>query len=527
MGKPTLGNTEPRLGASWRSAFLAHSTSPADVGIWTTSGAPVFTQIPIHMALLHTGKVLGFGGSGNDEKRFRKRPHPFEVWDPATNQIQVYRQPLSGDIFCAGHAFLPDGRLLAAGGTRAYDWVVGRITLKAFGGLHHSYLFDPSTERWTRGPNLRGGRWHPTLIALGDGRVLAVAGLTKFFPWFFRRKIEVYEPERWSRARGASRWMPLYPHLHLLPDGSVFYTGSYNTHYPTVFRLKGFPASRLVEEQVGDRTRFRWHPANPVEFFQREEGASVLLPLRPPDYTPRILVIGGADMGTERPLPVCRMVEFTDGTERWRDTKPMGHARDCAYASLLPDGHVFVLGGRTGMTHHGASGVPHLETESFDPRTETWTEMAPMTLGREPHSSALLLPDGRVLAAGGNIGGMRRHEQLQTELFTPPYLHRGPRPRIENAPTEIAAGRPFAIGSPHAAAITEVVLIRPTSTTHGFSMDMRFIELPIRGRRAGEVAAELPERDAMPYLAPPGYYMLFILADGVPSKSQFVRVVPL
>ena len=499
--------------------------NPAVAGSWTTVGAPKFTQIPVHVALLHTGKVLGFGGSGNDETRFRRRPHPFDVWDPASNVPTVHRQPLPGDLFCAGHGFLPDGRLLVAGGTRAYDWVVGGFTLKAFSGLDHTYLFDPTTDSWTRAPNLRGGRWYPTLITFGDGRAIAVAGLTKFFPWFFRRMVEVYEPGRgWRRARGASRWMPLYPHLHLLPNGSVFYTGCYNTHYPTAFRLKGFPASRLVEERSGNRTRFRWHLAKPEEFFQREEGASLLLPLRPPHYTPRILIIGGADMGSDDPMEKCEIVEMTDGEQRWRHTASMAHKRYYVYASLLPDGNVFVLGGRTGMKHHGAHGTPILETEVYDPRTETWTPTAPMTLGREYHSSSVLLPDGRVLAAGGNIGGQRRQEQLKSELFSPPYLHQGPRPRISAAPAEIIPGQPFQIESPQANAITKVVLLRPTSTTHGLNTDQRFLELEIESRGVGSVTALLPALPAAPFLAPAGYYMLFVLVDGIPSVAVWARV---
>ena len=503
---------------------MTNGASPSDTGSWSTADAPLFAQIPIHTAVLPTGKVLGFGGSGNDEHRFRERPHPFEVWDPEKNEIETYLRSLAGDIFCAGHAFLPDGRLLVAGGTAAYDWVPGGITLKAFGGLNHTYAFDPTTETWTRLQNMRKGRWYPTLIALGDGRVLAVAGLTRWIPWFLLRRIEIYESGKWRKAKGASRWMPLYPHLHLLPDGSVFYTGTYNTHYPRHFRLKGFPASRLVEEKVGSRTRFRWHPAKPGEFFQRQEGASVLLPLRPQDYTPRILIIGGADMGSELPLRECKIVEIHGDSQHWHSTSSMNHARYFVYVSILPDGNVLALGGRTGNKGHGETGMPHLEPELFDPRNESWRPAASMTLGREYHSSSLLLPDGRVLALGGNIGDKRREEQLQSEVYSPPYLHKGERPEIKDPTLGITAGEKFDIVTPDAEKITEVVLIRPASTTHCLTTDQRFVELPIHGRESDKIVAELPVVLDKPYLAPPGHYMLFLLASGIPSKAKFVRV---
>jgi hypothetical protein len=202
----------------------------------------------------------------------------------------------------------------------------------------------------------------------------------------------------------------------------------------------------------------------------------------------------------------------------------MKHARYYVYASLLPDGTVFVLGGRTGKKQHAAHGDPILEPELFDPQTEAWRAMAPMTLGREYHSSALLLPDGRVLAAGGNIHGMRRHEQRQAELFSPPYLHKGPQPEIDDAPPTIAPGQRFEIRSPQAKDVTKVVLIRPTSTTHCLVTDLRFVELRIVDYGQGKVTALLPVVPNAPYVAPAGHYMLFVLAGDVPSVARFVQV---
>ncbi len=105
------------------------------------------------------------------------------------------------------------------------------------------------------------------------------------------------------------------------------------------------------------------------------------------------------------------------------------------------------------------------------------------------------------------------------------YLHRGSRPQIDKTPPEISVGHPFEIESPQAKEISEAVLIRPTSTTHCTDTDQRFIELIVRNRSQAKIVAELPDISGTPYLAPPGYYMLFALKDGVPSTATFIRVV--
>src|SRR5206468_184140 len=122
------------------------------------------------------------------------------------------------------------------------------------------------------------GRWYPTLLTLGDGRALAMAGFTSHFPWFFLKCVEVYDGGRWLRLDGADRWLPLYPRLHLLPSGEVFYSGSYNTHYTFPFSLSAFPTAILDVEKA------RWRTIGPTNEIEREEGACVLLPLRPPEY---------------------------------------------------------------------------------------------------------------------------------------------------------------------------------------------------------------------------------------------------
>ncbi|SFR68910.1 protein of unknown function [Halogeometricum limi] len=488
--------------------------------------------------MLHTGEVLAFGGSANDERR-HDDPHPAELWNPVADEVRVVDQTVGGDVFCAGHSFLADGSLLVAGGTHAYDgdFEIGGVTLPPFSGLDHAYAFDPETERWEHRGYTRHGRWYPTLVTFGDGRVLTAAGLTKHVPWVALRELELYDPESgWRRLRGAGRWLPLYPRLFLLPNGDVFYAGSYNTHYTFPFSLRGFPTAILDVENR------RWIDLGLPNQSQREEGAAVLLPFRPgDDYRTRVLLVGGGTPGGDVAVAAAEVMDLGAITPKWRSVPSMAHARYHAYAVLLPDGTVLVVGGHGGQSGHsdgdgddGDSGfddsdreegaVPPSpnavrEAELFDPETESWTTLAPMGVDRLYHSNALLLPDARVVAMGSNPA--RRVDELRIETFEPPYLFAGERPVVASVAESVAWGDELAVETPDADTVDRVVLIRQSSTTHCLNTDQRLVELAFDSRAGEELLASVPDE---PNLLPPGYYMLFLLRDGVPSEAPFVRV---
>ena len=150
----------------------------------------------------------------------------------------------------------------------------------------------------------------------------------------------------------------------------------------------------------------------------------------------------------------------------------------------------------------------------WDPATENWATMASQEFRRIYHSGAVLLPDGRVLTVGGN-------DVPQTEVYEPPYLFKGARPTISSAPTNVSYGQTFFVETPNAASITEVTWIRLSSVTHANNMEQRFSRLNFSQVTDGlNVVAP-----SNPNLAPPGYYMLFILnSDGVPSVAEIVRI---
>src|SRR5688572_27721020 len=190
----------------------------------------------------------------------------------------------------------------------------------------------------------------------------------------------------------------------------------------------------------------------------------------------------------------------------------MSMARRQLNATVLPDGTVLVTGGSSAPGFDNAAGAV-LNGELWDPSANSFTQLAPGPRYRGYHSVALLLPDGRLLSAGGDINAHN------AELFSPPYLFKGPRPTVTAAPSNITYGQPFVIETPDAASINAVTLVRLSAVTHANNMNQRFVRLAFSAG-ADRLTVTPPSAGE---IAPPGHYMLFLLnGAGVPSVAPIV-----
>jgi hypothetical protein len=156
--------------------------------------------------------------------------------------------------------------------------------------------------------------------------------------------------------------------------------------------------------------------------------------------------------------------------------------------------------------------------------------MAAATVPRLYHSTALLLTDGRVVAAGGNPEGGAQvaweppapQEEMRLEVFSPPYLFRGPRPEIGDAPGTATHGQAITIATPQAGTIRWVSLVRNGVTTHSFDSGQRLVDLTITSQADSTLKATVP---ANPNLAPPGWYMLFLVdQQAIPSVARWIQI---
>jgi hypothetical protein len=448
---------------------------PATVGQWS----PVMTwpYEAIHAHLLPTGKVI-----------FWTRRDHSQLWNPASNVVSA--APGSGaNIFCSGHAFLADGRLLVSGG-HIQNWV----------GLQSSYTYHAFENEWRELPDMNNARWYPSVTTLPGGDILVTSG------WIDTTHGDNSIPQVWQVA--SSSWrdlttadlsLPFYPFMFVAPNGKVFCAGPGQvSRYLDVSKTGAW--SFVANNLYGTRN---WSSA-----VMYDDG--------------KVLVIGGtqcapyASKCSKLPTDTAEIIDLNSSTPAWSYTGSMAGGRKLHNATLLPDGIVLVTGGSRGSEDPNSNSKdPAYSTEAWDPSTGSWSMRASLTVFRAYHSIALLLPDARVLSAGGDFGG------ASAEIYSPPYLFKGTRPTISSAPASINYGQTFFVGTPNAKSISKVTLLALSSVTHGFNMGQRIVRPSFSTTSGGlNVTASVTSNSA-----PPGYYMLFILnSTGVPSVAKFVRL---
>ncbi len=481
----------PVGGAGPMLVDLSHA---ATEGVWEL--LPCDSQVlPVHAATLHTGKVLFLSGSGNNQTNHNNHLFRAVVWDYQNGGFKALTTPT--DIFCSGHAFLPDGRLLVAGGTKSFA---------SFPGETSAYLFDPILEELIRVADMRDGRWYPALVSLSDGRIVAVSGWSSQGDPVMNDRPEFFASSSNWRAMSQSVHFPLYPHLFLQRDGRLFYSGGH------VFGTQNVKPGWL---DLGAQTFTPMATGIPGSFDldHRDQSASVLLP---PAQGQRVMLMGGGDPG----IDAVHMIDLSASSPAYAAMASMHFKRIHLNAVLLPDRTVFVSGGELNSEQAGTAA---LQAEIYHPQTNTWALAAKASVPRMYHSVALLLPDGRVITAGSNpeantvAGG-----ELRLELYHPPYLFRGPRPFIERVRQKLHYGEAFEIETPQAQEIQWVSLIRPMATTHSWDSNQRLIDVPFKphGLCTLRACAEFGAT-----LAPPGWYMMFVTdKHGVPSTAKWVHM---
>lgn len=457
-------NRNITCGPSGISASIAGTASP-ESGSWTDPfPLPI---VALHVSLLPTGKVLMWGHLGTPQ-----------VWNPATGELTAVPSPAW--VFCAGHSFLADGRLLVSGGHLSSDHGIPDIS-----------IFTPGSESWSKTTSMSRGRWYPTNTTLANGDVVITAGRDQ-------AGIEVEEPEVWSASTGAvriltgaKRMLPYYPRTFLAPNGKIFYAGEQQT-------------SRYLNPSGAGA----WTTVASRNYPVRDYGSAVMYD------EGKILYVGGG-----RTTNTAEVIDLNSAAPSWQYTGSMAAARRHLNATVLPTGQVLVTGGSSGTIFDDYNAGVHA-AEIWDPGTGVWTTLASNSITRTYHGTSLLLPDGRILHAGsGEASGAPN--QKNAEIFSPPYLFKGPRPTIADAPSEVGYGSTFGVATPDAADITGVSLIRLGSVTHAFDMNQRFQRLGFTRTAEGLTIAAPASAER----TPPGHYMLFLLnGSGVPSVAKIVRM---
>jgi hypothetical protein len=484
----SLGNPSGTVIAGPSTAKL--TIADDERGLWS----PVIELpiVPIHMSLLPDARIMMWDRHSHE---FNWNGDP-QLWNPATNTFTTAALP-DFELFCSGHSFLPDGRLFVTG---------GHIGL--FIGEKKARIYDPINDTWDVVPDMNAGRWYPSNLTLANGDVVVMGG-TRSSLKDVNSLTQVWQSSsnRWRTLTDAPlgafpNYADLYPWIFLAPDGQVFVAGPQRT------------ARYLDVLGAG-----RWVDGPSSSLSYRDYGSAVMF------GNSKIMIVGGNPRDyneaspTITPTASVEIIDLNADNPSWQIAQSMSFGRRHHIATALPDGKVLVTGGSSLPGFDNVAGAV-LYPEMYDPTRDAWLRMSPHTRYRGYHSNAMLLPDGRVLVAGGGHPEPRGgSEETNAEIYSPPYLFRGSRPIIDCAPSQIAPNQPFFIATSDA--ISRVTLIRLPSATHSFNQDQVFHELAFTQTIEG-LETKLPPN---PNVVPPGYYMLFIVNDtGVPSVAKIVQV---
>ncbi len=458
--------------------------------------------IPIAMMLMPDGRVFAYGGRQGAKLYYA-------VWNPLAgiggDAFELLPNITGTDIFCAGQALIPStGHALIVGG----DALVNGKRNYANSDIN---IFDPSTDTLVRQTqSMAFKRWYATPVTLPNGEHVVLGGRdSRIFEGTMTipPTVDTYSPTPEVRTADGS-WRQLssatndyaygrignawyYPRAWLNPEGSIFIVA----HNGQMYKLDTSGLGNLLK--YSNKT-LKSEARLPSVMFAPGRILSVRN-----NQAAVVIDINGSG------LPVI--------------TSAGNLAKDRKYgtATVLANGQVWVNGGSsTGNDLAGAA----LDSELWDPQTNTWITTASAVTARLYHSASLLLADGSVLTGGGGIPGPLT--QLNGEIFYPPYLFKmdgsgefANRPVIIDAPTTmIGWNQEFSIEATES--ISRVTLVRAGAATHNFNQETRFFEFPIAN--VGNIVTLLSPSSAV---APPGFYLLFAWnTEGVPSVAKIIHI---
>jgi Domain of unknown function (DUF1929) len=459
--------------------------------------------IAIHLALLPDARVFTYGTdeTGSQQGSALK----FGVWDPASAVFDLFDNTTLTQLFCATQTLTPSGRLLVIGGQTIVDKLAGNGSLDV-------NSFDPATNVLSAQAPMAFPRWYGSAVTLGNGdmvvlggRILAPRPGAPETTSTFATTPELYRSgSGWTSLAGANsnaaygllagqgaNWS--YPRAWLAPNGKVLSFGDDGVIH--ALDLAGSGTVAALPPRLKKRSVARF-------------GAM---------YAPGKLILGRLGRNVQ-------LVDLNGAAPVVTNAAPLSSERKYGSGTLLADGKVWVNGGSAGGN---VLATAVYTSELWNPLTGAWTVTASAAKARLYHSNALLLADATVLTGGGGSPGPV--SQFNAEIYYPPYLFNADgswaeRPQIAAlSATTVGWGQTLTVWTGAAAPVSKVNLLRVGSATHALNNDQRFLTLPFV-QSGSRLDATLP---AAPNLAPPGYYMLFVLDEqGVPSHGKVIRIAP-
>jgi galactose oxidase len=477
--------------------LLPALSNPATVGQWTAPSA--LPLVAVAAANLPNGQVLmwssyerlAFGGDNG-----RTYTLTFDPNTGASSEVLVSNT--GHDMFCPGISNLADGQIIVTGGSSSAK----------------TSLYNPTTGTWTASSAMNLPRGYQGSVSLSTGDVFTVGG-----SWNGGQGNK--DGEVWSASTGTWRRV-----TSILDDYMV------TADRAGIFRADNhawlFAASDGRVFHAGPSKRMNWFDTAGTGLVTNAgnrsgedamNGNAVMVDVN------TILTLGGAPhYDNEDASSNAHVINIGTTPVKVRQTASMSYARVFHNSVVLPNGNVVVVGGQSYSSPFSDDRAV-LAAEMWDARTETFSGLAPMSEARTYHSVALLLPDGRVLSAGGGLCGGCATNHPNVQIFSPPYLFNtngtaATRPVLSSAPSTARAGSFVAVTTNSAS--SSFALVRMGSATHSVNNEQRRVPVNHWAIGANRYLLALPsERGVLV----PGYYMLFAMnSAGVPSVSRTIRI---
>ncbi|MEU4346296.1 discoidin domain-containing protein [Streptomyces sp. NPDC023838] len=487
----------------WSSAAEIRLSGPSDPSRFGSWG-PVtgFPLVPVATAVLPGNKLLAWSAYAVDRYGGSNGYTQTAIMDLTTGRVTQRRVDNTGhDMFCPGIARLADGRVLVTGGSNA----------------SRASIYDPRTDTWssTTDMNIARGYQAMTLLSSGDAFVLGGS---------WSSGDSARDGEVWSATTHTWRRLPGVPVASAMtadPRGAYRADNHMWLHATSEGRVLQLGPSKQMNWITTDGDGSITPAGTRADSQGAMNGNAVSYDIG------KLLTLGGAPAYENAPATRrAYTVDLNDGSRPTATrTGDMAAARAFSNSIVLPDGKVVVFGGQeTPVPFSDAKSV--MTPEIWDPATGRFTPLATMAVPRNYHSTANLLPDGRIFSGGGGLCGDCATNHLDGAIFTPPYLlnpdgSERTRPVITSTPpSHVALGSTLAVstGSP----VSAFALVRSGAVTHSTDNDQR--RVPLTFRQAGEGSYEISIPND-PGVALPGTYLLFALnADGVPSVAKVISV---
>ncbi|MES2208537.1 MAG: galactose oxidase early set domain-containing protein [Pseudomonadota bacterium] len=470
----------------------------------------IIPVVGVTAVLLHTGNVMFWSYDPVDYHNPANSNNGVGyIWNPTTRTGRNIPPP--ENIWCGGQTILGDGRVYIAGGNLRYPDANAPTGLDGWEGTLTNYTFNPITETWARQPDMRRGRWYPTVTQLADNRAVITSGIDETGTSALNNDVEVFTPNANIDGIGLMKVVSLhnssgvYPLQFLLPSGKMLEAGpSADSSFQldtTLWNWSSLPRLKNDHYNLGNGISYTDATVTPAKQL--------------------IMVAGGYSETAGKAVAGNEWLDGNNPTAGWRAYPNWIAPRHNSNTVLLPDGTMLTVGGNSGLYGYDN---PLLQAELYSKpagdTTGVWKTVAPHSIQAAYHSTAILLPDATVLLSQDDMDSSAAAAfEHKVQVYSPPYLFKGAQPTITSVPTTLKYNQSFKIATNRN--VTKAVLIAPGATTHGNDMHQRLIKLKVQAG-TNSLTANVPNSSA---LVPPGYYMLFVIDSvGIPSVAKFVHV---